>query len=40
MALAELGMPETDKILQQAARSYFPQIKRAARSVSFEKGMT
>jgi hypothetical protein len=40
MALAELGMPETDKILQQAARSYFPQIKRAARSVSFEKGTT
>jgi HEAT repeat protein len=40
MALAELGMPETDEILQQAARSYFPQIKRAARSVSFEKGTT
>ena len=40
MALAELGMPETDEILQQAAKSYFPQIKRAARSVFFEKGTT
>ena len=37
MALAELETPETTEILQQAARSYFPQIKRAARSVSFEK---
>jgi HEAT repeat protein len=37
MALAELGMPETDEILQQAAKSYFPQIKRAARSVFLKK---
>jgi len=31
MALAELKMPEADKILHQATRSFFPHIKRAAR---------
>ena len=32
VALAELEMPEADKILLQATRSFFPHIKRAARS--------
>ena len=32
VALAELKIPEADKILQQATRSFFPHIKRAARS--------
>ena len=31
VALAELKIPEADKILMQAARSFFPHIKRAAR---------
>jgi HEAT repeat protein len=31
VALAELKIPEADKILQQATRSFFPPIKRAAR---------
>jgi HEAT repeat protein len=31
VALAELKTPEADKTLRQAARSFFPQIKRAAR---------
>jgi len=37
LALAELDLPETDEILQKAARSFFPQIKRAAQSVYFGK---
>lgn len=37
VALSELGLPETDEILQKAASSYFSQIKRAAQSVSFGK---
>ena len=32
MALAELGMPKADLILQRASRSFFPHIKRASRS--------
>jgi hypothetical protein len=32
VALAELKMPEADKILLQATRSFFPHIKRAARN--------
>jgi hypothetical protein len=32
VALAELKIPEADKILLQATRSFFPHIKRAARS--------
>jgi len=40
LALAELGTPETHKILQQAARSLFPQIKRAARSAALGKRTT
>jgi hypothetical protein len=31
LALAELKIPEADKILMQATRSFFPPIKRAAR---------
>ncbi len=31
VALAELNIPEADKILMQATRSFFPHIKRAAR---------
>ena len=31
MALAELKIPEADKVLSQASRSFFPPIKRAAR---------
>ena len=31
-ALAELEIPEADKILRQATRSFFPPIKRAARN--------
>ena len=31
VALAELKIPEADKILRQATRSFFPHIKRAAR---------
>jgi HEAT repeat protein len=31
VALAELKIPEADKILMQATRSFFPHIKRAAR---------
>ena len=31
VALAELKIPEADTILQQATRSFFPSIKRAAR---------
>ena len=31
VALAELKVPEADKILRQATRSFFPPIKRAAR---------
>jgi hypothetical protein len=34
MALAELGLPEANEILQHASWSFFPQIKRAARGVS------
>lgn len=33
MALAKLKIPEADKILLQATRSFFPPIRRAARSV-------
>ena len=40
MALAELETPEAHKILQQAARSLFPQIKRAARSATLGKHTT
>jgi len=32
MALAKLKIPEADKILLQATRSFFPPIRRAARS--------
>ena len=32
LALAELKIPEADKILLQATRSFYPHIKRAARS--------
>jgi hypothetical protein len=31
VALAELNIPEADKMLMQATRSFFPHIKRAAR---------
>jgi HEAT repeat protein len=31
LALAKLNIPEADKILMQATRSFFPPIKRAAR---------
>ena len=40
MALSELGTPETQEVLQQAARSFFPQIKRAARSAFLGKRAT
>lgn len=40
IALAGLGTPAAQEILQRAARSLFPQIKRAARGVTLEKRST
>jgi hypothetical protein len=37
VALAELDMPEADMILKQATHSFFPHIKRSARSAISER---